>query len=189
MSQLEEILKSENVSVVPVKEGEFLDYNGYFQKFYRNYPKIIDYHCFICNKNDLAEGKVIVHVKESNTEGSACFSFNAIKSGFHGRSNFPKGRAGLKMAFQARKNIMKETPISVIKEPGLNPYKKVEFHKNFGKIYPSSRPEWLLDACPAPTEEERKIVGEEKEDRAEMKKRKKESMKEMKSKIEVEAGD
>ena len=63
-------------------------------------------------------------------------SYNAFKQGFDGRAAYPKGKDGLLLAIKARPTIIKNTPITVIPPPGINPYKQVELYKNYRLLMP-----------------------------------------------------
>ena len=116
----------------------------------------------------------IVEIKESCLEGAKTLVFNAIKQGFLGRSDYPKGAEGLANAIRNRPEYIRNLAPELIGPPGLNPYKKVSMFEQWAKMIPE---EFRDTTCPKPTPEEYKMVKQEKESRDEIKKEEKEQQK------------
>ena len=100
--------------------------------------------------------------------------FNAIKQGFLGRSDYPKGAEGLANAIRNRPEYIRDLAPELIGPPGLNPYKKVSMFEQWAKIIPE---EFRDITCPKPT-------NRKKESRDEIKKEKKEQQKKIRKTVD-----
>ena len=99
---------------------------------------------------------------------------NAIKQGFLGRSDYPKGTEGPANAIRNRPEYTRNLAPELIGPPGLNPYKKVSMFEQWAKIIPE---EFRDITCPKPTKRK-------KESRDEIKKEKKEQQKKIRKTVD-----
>ena len=84
--------------------------------FYRDYTKagvgglIKSNHIFNCNfKENRQRNNVYVHIRESDLPEHIVYKHKTIKTGFFGRSEYPKTSSGLRDAIAGRKDIMKKS--------------------------------------------------------------------------------
>ena len=103
------------------------DYDSFLSKFYRTYPRIQGNHIFSCEHRDIRYNKngVFVTIKEADIDSAKTSRFNAIKTTWEGRKDFPKGQRGYSQSIPFRRRYMIDEPIETIPPPGLNPYKRV----------------------------------------------------------------
>ena len=161
MSHLYSILESDKIKVLQLQDDEMKNYKLYLGHFYRNLPKLEDYHIFSCDRDDPGNSvkKKMMTIKQSNIPNSHTICFSYIKQGFTGRSNFPSGDKGLIHAIAQRKEMIKKMNLEVIPAPGVNPYKQVELYSKYGKLLKKEDREIT---CPRPSEEIFDLVTEEK---------------------------
>jgi len=174
MDMLMDNLRSPHVKVLPLQEDDMKKYGDFLSLFYRKLPKIENLHLFSCDIASATDKKLEMVILESDLPGCKQFKFNAFKQGFEGRSQYPKGQAGLKEAIRNRKRLMAEEEIAIIQTAGINPYKQVEMHDNYRKNVPEQY--WAV-TCPEPSAEVLAMVRAEKDSRAEVKKLKEDQKK------------
>ena len=79
-----------------------------------------------------------VHIRESDLP-DVVYKHKTIKSGFFGRSDFPKTSSGLGDAIAARKDIIKKAMtenLMMLENNGINIFKRVEMTTKYKKIIP-----------------------------------------------------
>lgn len=185
MEELIDVLSvSNSVTIHEAKETDFYDWEGYLSKFYTQIKgKIKENHIFSCASEDIAGNQIIVKLRKSDRDCDVPVHHLAIKRNFEGRALYPK----LEDAIQNRPNVMKSTPLVHLVSPGINPYKKVEMNERYLQFVPEK---FCNDQLyQPPTEKEKKIVKEEKDEKGVVRKNKRKKMmdQEILEKIEVKA--
>ena len=159
MDRLREILSSEKVHIHKLETGDMKNWGDYLNRFYKKIPSIEPFHIFSCDANDATDKGVFVTNSEYDLPCAKLLTYNALKQGFDGRADFPKGNDGLILAIKERPTIMKNTPLIVIPPPGINPYKQVELYKNYRLLMPEVD---AIVTCPKPPPEMMELVKNEK---------------------------
>ena len=142
MAQMIEILdNSDSVTVHPSEEADFYDWETFLDLFYSDYKnKIKQNHIFSATHKESWDGnQLLVDLRESDLPEHGIVKHKSIKSGFHGRSSYPKGAKGLKQAVENRKEDIKNAKgelLKQIKAPGINIYKQVELYYKYRPIVP-----------------------------------------------------
>ena len=102
------------LSVAPILD---LFYSGFKNKVKQN-------HIFSAIHKDSWDGnQFLVDLRESDLPEHGIVKHMSIKTGFHGRSSYPKGIKGLKQAVENRKEDIKNAKgelLKQIKAPGTN---------------------------------------------------------------------
>ena len=169
MQQLIKALNtSKRVTVTESKEEDFLDYDTFFNLFYKKFEKkITQNNIFSCSVKDMKNNAVIVKFRESNRDCDKAVSLNCIPMKFEGSENFET----FEEAMAYRPSIMENTQIEQIVCLGINSYKKVELRD---KYRPNVPPEYQDDYLYwGPSLDERVDVKEETKDRGDLKLKKK----------------
>ena len=145
-----EVLRSKKVKVVKLESDDMKDWGEFLSKFYKKIQSIEPYHMFSCDRLDMTERGIFITNRDDDLLVAKEMTYNALKQGFEGRNDYPKGNKGLLNEITARPTIMKGISINVIPSPGINPYKQVELFTNYHQMMPEADAEIT---CPKPPPE------------------------------------
>ncbi len=121
---------SENVTFHPEIESDFLDLNGYLNKFYSSMTgKIRKNLIFSCStKNFTHEGtQLVAKLRQSDLECDEEIDHYAIMRAFEGRHAFKS----LKDAVSHHPNVIRKISLAVLHPLVIKPYKKAEMNKKY----------------------------------------------------------
>lgn len=152
--------KSKHVTIHTSATSDFVDWNYFLDLFYHDFTKagvgglIKSNHIFSCNFQENRQGNnVHVHIRESDLPEHVVYKHKTIKSGFFGRSDFPKTSSGLRDAIAARKDIIKKAMtenLMMLENNGINIFKRVELETKYKKIIPLEDQADILYELPPP---------------------------------------
>jgi hypothetical protein len=179
-NQLVEVCgKSPHVTVVPVVDGDFMDYDYFFDLFNGRIAAVTKSHIFSCkrplNVNDhgsvYTDGtKLLMCVKESILEEHPTKTTNLIKNNMMLFS--ADGTEGtLQEAVNSRLDLLQRADfLDHIPFKGIPEFKQVQLYRNYRKFIP---PAFQDEICPKPSDEVLKRQKDDQKRRADEKKEKK----------------
>jgi hypothetical protein len=167
--------RSPHVTVVPVVDGDFMDYDYFFDLFYGKISAITKSHIFSCKRPSdgsvYTDGtKLLVSVKESILEEHPTKTTNLIKNNMMLFS--ADGTEGtLQEAVTSRLSLLQRADfLDHIPFKGIPEFKQVQLYRNYRKFIP---PAFQDEICPKPSDEVLKRQKDDQKRRADEKKEKK----------------
>ena len=135
----ERLADCEDVTIYRTQASDFKDMSAFLNQFYNDYSGMIkQHHIFRCTIHDIdsEEGKVYVQFRQSLLPDDEPVRMNVKKANFANKDDFVDEEA----AFEYRKTIMAdlESEVHVVKQKGLNPYKKYEMWSKYGSMVDES---------------------------------------------------
>jgi hypothetical protein len=168
--------KSAHVTVVPVVDGDFKDYDYFFDLFYGKIAAITKSHIFSCrrssNETVYTEGtKLLMSVKESNLEEHPTKVTNILKPNMM-LFNVADGTEGtLQEAVTSRLSLLQRADfLDHLPFKGIPEFKQVMLYRNYRKFIP---PKHQDEICPKPSDEVLKRQKDDQKNRLDAKKAKK----------------
>jgi len=185
------LAKSDYVTVKPATVEDFFDYDTFLRMFYRKLPKQINQnHVFSCGSMEDAQGCELgsdfkISLLRSFREADKAAAVIPQKcrkrnwwTALPERNHANEAEASLKRVDDLKEMCGDPDKLTVVKPPGLNPYKVVEMWSNFRPLVPLDKKDDVLYR--EPTVEEWAVVKKEKrmnkEKKVEVKKMKRETM-------------
>jgi len=135
----ERLADCEDVTIYRTQASDFKDMSAFLNQFYNDYSGMIkQHHIFRCTIHDIdsEEGKVYVQFRQSLLPDDEPVRMNVKKANFANKDDFVDEEA----AFEYRKTIMAdlESEVHVVKQKGLNPYKKYKMWSKYGSMLDES---------------------------------------------------
>jgi hypothetical protein len=148
--------KSEHCTILPVEDGDFCDYQGWLDRFYRKQAtigiKLLEQQIFSCSTDNNTNGRINLTVRKSDLDGDlptmACIA---------------KCRATNPLPLlPSASRTSKLTSPAVIPFEGIPTFKQVQLYKNFRCLLPT---EYQDVTCPKPSIEALKMEEEDQKRR------------------------
>jgi hypothetical protein len=169
---------SPHVTVVPVVDGDFKDYDYFFDLFYGRIAAVTKSHIFSCKRPSdgsvYTDGvKLMVSVKESNLDEHPTKTTNLIKPNmmlFNGDGT----EGSLQEAVASRLSLLQRADfLDPLPFKGIPEFKQVQLYRNYRKFVPAP---YQDEICPKPSEEVLKRQKDDQKNRLDAKKAKKEQL-------------
>jgi hypothetical protein len=170
--------RSPLVTVCRVEDGDFKDYESFFQLFYERYNPILKWHVFSCQFPADRTARLCVSMRESNLPEHKPKNVYVVNTNFldwqNIRPDFFDEPTTWQEALKARREMLL-TPLSeaelldVIPFKGVPEFKQVQMYKNFRQFLP---PEFQNITCPKPSDDVLKRQKDDQKQRVQNKKRK-----------------